>query len=257
MMGITRKHPPITITTFWVDWLLLPIMIAFGFITLRWSLADYRLTRYEYGKSILFSLSLAIPLAINALAWVITGLASLIKEEYYELRVWRIVLFLWTMCSLLGGLLTSIMYMTNDTFSHFNSIAITLGLILVAFIIGFPAFLKIPTGKKADEFSFIWTILIFISTVLLLYGVLQDFPYNFPKLMLAVCFLFFFASGSLEFASKKPIFPWFPRVWKKEEFGKIEEFEKSLPISNLWRIVGFIKIIISIFLIIVFILKLI
>lgn len=32
----------ITITTFWVDWLLFPLVLAGAWLTVRWALADSR-----------------------------------------------------------------------------------------------------------------------------------------------------------------------------------------------------------------------
>ena len=41
--GQMKKPDRITITTYWLDWLLLPIMLGAGWLTFRWAMADFNL----------------------------------------------------------------------------------------------------------------------------------------------------------------------------------------------------------------------
>jgi hypothetical protein len=99
-----KKPDRITITTFWLDWLLLPIMLGAGWLTFRWALADFNLAS-SLGASgtALPPWAVAVPLAVSAIGWVILGLGSLIREEYYEHRIWVAILVVWSLSCLIGA----------------------------------------------------------------------------------------------------------------------------------------------------------
>jgi len=83
------KPGTFTITTFWLDWLLMPIMLAGARLTVRWALADSRqASDLKVGEeSFVPTWAYSIPLFVTAAAWVIAGFGALIKEDYWEMRV--------------------------------------------------------------------------------------------------------------------------------------------------------------------------
>jgi hypothetical protein len=232
-----------TITTFWLDWLLLPIMLLLGWLTLRWALSDLRKASKLRKEKVedLPAWIISFPLMVCAASWVFLGFASLIKEEYWEHRVWCIVLAIWSFSTLIGAGLILI----NLFKRKFNLTAAELlnlvGLILLPIIIGLPAFMEVPTGTKATILSHIWTILLIVCVGCLLKGMIKGFPYNFPRLALAIGMLAFIGLGGIEISSGQSGFPWFSRIWDLQ-LGQAE-FEASLPDPVFgWRVVGAIKL---------------
>jgi len=248
-----KKPDKISVTTYWLDWILLPFMLGLAYLFCRWALLDYNLAYSTFNLGKILSLVVSIPLFIIALTFFIVGFASLIKEEYYELRVWRAVLFIWTLYSIFAGVITLWIYFIAKDIGLFNAVFVTLGFLIVAFVIGFPAFIKMLKGGEINIFSHLWTVLIFLSSLFLGIGVYTGFPFMYVKFGLGFSLLFFFATGCMEAVSKQPVFPWFPRIWKVEEFGKMEEFISSLPKSLIWRIMGIVKLLVSIVIVIIII----
>lgn len=248
-----KKPDKVSITTYWLDWILLPFMLGLAYLFCRWAVLDYNLASNTLNLGKIFSLIATIPLFIIAVTFFIVAFASLIKEEYYELRIWRAVLFIWTVYSFFAGTITLWIYFIVKDINLFKAIFVTLGFLIIAFVIGFPALIKMLKGRKINIFSHLWTILIFLSSLFLGIGVYAGFPFMYVKFGLGFSLLFFFASGCIEAVSKQPVFPWFPRVWKVEEFGKMEEFIGSLPKRFIWRIIGIIKLLVSVVILIIII----
>jgi len=235
-----------TITTFWLDWLLLPIMLILGYLTLRWALVDLKKASKLKKEKIETSPAwiISFPLMICAVSWIILGFASLIKEEYWEHRVWCLALVIWCLCSLIGaGLILINVFKKNFNFSTAELLNF-IGLILLPIIIGFPAFMEIPTGNRAMILSHVWTVLLIVCVGCLLKGMIKGFPYNFPRLALAIGILAFIGLGGIEMDSGQSAFPWFSRIWDLQ-LGQAE-FEASLPDPAIgWQIIGAIKILIG------------
>ncbi len=248
-----KKPDKISVTTYWLDWILLPFMLGLAYLFCRWALLDYNLANSTFNLGKILSLIVSIPLFIIALTFFIVGFASLIKEEYYELRIWRAVLFIWTLYSIFAGVITLWIYFIVEDIGLFKVVFVTSGFLIIAFVIGFPALIRIPEGRKISTFSHLWAILIFLSSLFLGIGVYTGFPFMYVKFGLGFSLLFFFASGCMEAVSKQPVFPWFPRVWKVEEFGKMDEFISSLPKRFIWRIMGIVKLLVSIVIVIIII----
>ena len=99
------KPLKITITSFWFDWLLLPIMLGASWLTLRWALADWHLASElaTAGEVTLPAWAVSMPLFICAASWVVLGFGSLIREEYYEHRIWCAILAIWALSCLFGA----------------------------------------------------------------------------------------------------------------------------------------------------------
>ena len=101
------KPDTFTITTFWLDWLLMPALLAGAWLTIRWALADLKRAPNlpAGGASFAPAWSFSMPLFIAAAAWVIAGFGTLIKEDYWEMRVIFGAFSLWTLCSIVGAVL--------------------------------------------------------------------------------------------------------------------------------------------------------
>jgi len=239
-----EKPTTFTITTFWLDWMLLPIMLILGYLTLRWALVDYKKASKLKKEKVetLPAWIISFPLVISAATWIILGFASLIREEYWEHRVWCLALVIWCLCSLIGaGLILINLFKRKFNFSTAELLNFV-GLILLPIIIGFPAFMEVPTGTRATILSHVWTVLLLVCVGCLLKGMLKGFPYNFPRLALAIGILAFVGLGGIEMDSGQSAFPWFSRIWDLQ-LGQAE-FEASLPDPTMgWHIIGAIKLI--------------
>ncbi|MBN2548390.1 MAG: hypothetical protein JXB15_04485 [Anaerolineales bacterium] len=243
-----RKPEKITITTFWLDWLLLPITLGAGWLTYHWAIADFRLALQASvepgGRAALPPWTVAIPLVVCAVGWVIVGLGSLIREEYYEHRIWVAVLAAWSLSCLLGAVLIGLSFLPEDSNLGLAGVLNLTGLVLTAIMFSLPAFMKVPLGAKAIRFSHQWTVLLAVCTGCLMAGMLLGFPYKFPRFSLGIGAFSFFGLGALETAFSTPAFPWLPRLYDFE-MGQ-DTFFAGLPKSTLWRIEGLIKLVIGI-----------
>lgn len=93
----------ITLTTFWLDWALLPILFFLAWQTLRWAIKDFRMaSKFMEKTQGLPAWSVSLPMIVCAFGWIGLGLASLIREEYYEHRVWCMMLVLPVLLFLFG-----------------------------------------------------------------------------------------------------------------------------------------------------------
>ena len=239
-----RKPEKLTITTFWLDWLLLPITLGAGWLTFRWAMADFRLASSPGGGAVLPPWAVAIPLAVCAVSWVIVGLGSLVREEYYEHRIWVAVLTAWSLSCLIGAVLIGLGFLREDSHLGLAAILNLIGLLLMAMMLSLPAFMEVPLGAKAIRFSRQWTLLLVTCAGCLMAGMLLGFPYNFPRFPLGIGAFSFFGLGALEMAFSTPAFPWLPRLYDLEM--EQETFLAGLPKSNVWRIEGLIKVVVGI-----------
>lgn len=243
----TMTRPPkITIGTFWFDWLLLPIMIGAGWLTARWALADWRLASEwaAAGEVTLPAWAVSVPLFICAASWVVLGFGSLIREEYYEHRIWCAILAIWALSCLFGaGVLLHGMVSGSSDFGAAGLLNAA-GLVATALMLVLPAFMEVPLGDKATRFTRIWTALLAFCVGCLLAGMLLGFPYSFPRFPLGIGAFSFFALGVMEILFAKPAFPWLPRLW---DFNLAQDtFEAGLPQANAWRTEGWGKMVIGI-----------
>ncbi|MBN2146265.1 MAG: hypothetical protein JW726_02710 [Anaerolineales bacterium] len=239
-----RKPEKLTITAFWLDWLLLPITLGAAWLTFRWAMADFRLASSPDGMGALSPWAVAIPLVVCAASWVIVGLGSLIRDEYYEHRIWVTVLIAWSLGCIIGAVLIGLSFLSGGSDLGLAGILSLIGLALMAMMLSLPACIKVPLGAKSARFSHQWTVLLVASTGCLMAGMLLGFPYNFPRFSLGIGAFSFFGLGALEAAFSTPAFPWLPRLYNFK-MGQ-ETFLEGLPKSNMWRIEGLIKLVIGI-----------
>ncbi len=240
-----KKPERITITTFWPDWLLLPIMLGLGWLTFRWALADFRTASSPGANGIPLSpWAVAAPLAVCATGWVILGFGSLIRQEYYEHRIWVAILVVWSLSCLIGAGLIGFSLLQGGNTVGLAGVLSLIGLVLTALMLSLPAFMDVPLGGKAVRFSRQWTALLTACLGCLAAGALLGLPYNFPRFPFGIGALFFFGLGALEATTSTPTFPWLPRLYDLDL--EQDEFLASLPKSDAWRIKGIVKLLIGI-----------
>jgi hypothetical protein len=80
------RPEPFTITTFWADWTVMPLMLGAAWLTLRWALADWRKASRLQAKGAILPGWAVFPLAISAAGFVLLGLSMLVKAPYWEHR---------------------------------------------------------------------------------------------------------------------------------------------------------------------------
>jgi len=239
-----KKPDHVTITTFWLDWVLLPVTFVVGVVTMRWAFRDYNVAKKLLSKEksippFLYSL----PLIITSLAWFIVGPASLIKDEYYEHRIWCGVLALWACACLIGAIVATVNMLMFPKKHVFSAATHTVGLLLVGFSLMFPALIDVPLGHDAVIFSVVWNIIMITCGICFVVGEFKGYPYLFPRIGLAIVLLFFFSAAALEIPISQPVAPWFARLW---DFQMSQgTFESGLPTSIWWRIDGLINLVIG------------
>lgn len=240
-----KRPDRVTSTSFWLDWLLLPIMIGAGWLTLRWALADFDLAAsLGTWHGTLPAWIVSIPLMLCALGWVTLGFGSLIREEYWEHRIWCAILILWSLCCLVGAAVIGFDFLQGNSDFGVAGVLNLVGLVLTALMLYLPSQMQVPLGAEAARFSRIWTALLTVCVGCLLAGLLLGFPYNFPRFPLAIGALSFFGLGALEITTSTPMFPWLPRLYDMEM--EQEAFLAGLPKSNVWRIEGAVKLVVGI-----------
>jgi hypothetical protein len=139
-----KKPDRVTITTFWLDWLLLPIMLGAGWLTFRWALADFNLASSPgAGGTALPPWAVAVPLAVCAVGWVILGFGSLIRQEYYEHRIWIAILTAWSISCLIGAGLIGLSFLQGDSSYGLAGVLSLIGLVLTALMLSLPAFMQV------------------------------------------------------------------------------------------------------------------
>jgi hypothetical protein len=236
-----KKPDRVTITTYWLDWLLLPIMLGTGWLTYRWALADFNLASSPGAGGIaLPPWAVAVPLAVCAVGWVILGFGSLIRQEYYEHRIWVAILMVWSISCLIGAGLIGWSFLRGGSGFGLAGVLCLIGLVLTALMLLLPAFMQVPLGVQAARFSRQWTVLLFACLACLAAGTLLGFPYNYPRFPFGIGALFFFGLGALEVTTSTPTFPWLPRLYDLEM--EQETFLAGLPKSNVWRVEGAVKL---------------
>jgi hypothetical protein len=239
------KPETFTITTFWLDWLLMPIMLAGAWLTVRWALSDSRQathTEIEDG-SFLPAWTFSVPLFIAASAWVIAGLGALIKEDYWEMRVIFVAFLLWTLCCIVGAILLLLIFLRRVRGLGSGGHLSLIGLVLMSVLMILPGLVDYFSPAQVTLVGHAWFVLLAISAGLLAAGMLLGFPYKFPRFPLGLGVLFLIGWGLSEIAFSQASFPWLVRIWRLN-LGM--EYLDAFPISPGWQIVGAIKVLMGI-----------
>jgi hypothetical protein len=229
-----------TITTFWLDWLLVPIMLIVAWLTIRWALADSRkaLNTKVVRESFLPAWTFSIPLFIAAAAWVIAGFGTLIKEDYWEMRVILVAFFLWTICCMIGGALLFLNFLRKCKELGVAGIVNLIGLVLMSLLMILPGLIDYSSPAKVTLVGHVWFVLLMVNVGLFTGGVLLGFPYKFPRFPLGLGIFFLIGWGLSEVAFSQASFPWLVRIWRLH-LGL--EYIEVFPISGGWQIAGAIK----------------
>jgi hypothetical protein len=235
------KPDTFTITTFWLDWLLVPVMLAGAWLTARWALADSRqASKLEAeGKSFISAWAFSIPLLIAAAAWIIAGLGTLIREDYWEMRMIFAAFVLWTLCCIFGAGLVFLGILRKSSWFGAGGILSLLGLALMSLLMFLPGLVDHSSPTNVNLIGHIWFVLLAVSVGLLLGGVILGFPYKFPRFPLGLGAFFLVGWGLSEIAFRQASFPWLVRIWKLH-LGL--EYLDAFPMSAGWQIVGAVKV---------------
>jgi hypothetical protein len=234
-----------TITTFWLDWLLMPIMLAGAWLTARWARADSKQASdmETEGESFVPAWAFSIPLLTAAAAWVIAGLGALIKEDYWEMRVIFVAFLLWILCCMAGAILLFLSFRRKRSSLGKAGNLNLIGLALMSFLMILPGLIDHSSPTNVTLIGHVWFILLAVSVGLLAADMLLGFPYKFPRFPLGLGALFFIGWGLSEVAFRQASFPWLVRIWKLN-LGL--EYLDNFPLSNGWQIAGAIKVLVGI-----------
>jgi hypothetical protein len=233
-----------TITTFWLDWLLMPIMLAGAWLTVRWALADSSQASdmEATGESFVPTWAFSIPLFIASAAWVIAGLGALIKEDYWEMWVIFVAFLLWTLCCLTGAILLFLIFLRKGRHLGAAGVMNLIGLALMFVLMILPGLIEHSDPAHVTLWGHIWFVLLAVSVGLLTGGMLLNFPYKFPRFPLGLGTLFFIGWGLSEVNFRQASFPWLVRIWKRN-LGL--EYLDAFPLSDSWQIAGAVKALIG------------
>jgi hypothetical protein len=234
-----------TITTFWLDWLLVPIMLVGAWLTIRWALADARqASDLEFeAESFIPTWTFSIPLFFAAAAWLIAGFGALIKEDYWEMRVIFVAFLLWTLCCIIGAILLVLTFLIRGRAYGVAGILCLIGLVLMSLLMILPGRIDISSPATVTLMGHIWFILLTVSVGLLLLVMLLGFPYKFPRFPLGLGVLFLIGWGLSEVTFCQASFPWLVRIWKPY-LGLA--YLDAFPISVEWQNAGVIKFLIGV-----------
>ena len=234
------KPDTFTITTFWLDWLLMPLLLAGAWLTVRWALADSRQVpdlEAERDSSVP-AWAVSIPLFIAAAAWVIAGFGTLIKEDYWEMRVILAAFALWTLCCMVGAVLLFLDFLRKGRGFGVAGILNLIGLALMSLLMVLPGLIDHSSLVNVTLVGHIWFLLLAVSVGLLTGGMLLGFPFRFPRFPLGLGVLFLIGWGLSEIAFSQASFPWLVRIWRLR-LGL--EYIDAFPVSVGWQIVGAVK----------------
>ena len=234
------KPDTFTITTFWLDWLLMPIMLIGAWLTIRWALADSKHASKlkAEGESDLPNWFFSIPLFFAAAAWVIAGMGALIKEDYWEMRVIFVAFLLWTLCCILGAILLLIIFLRKGKALGTAGLISLIGLLLMSLLMVLPGCNDPSSPASVTLIGHFWFGLLVISVGLLSAGWILGFGFKFPRFPLGLGVLFLIGWGLSEVAFSQASFPWLVRIWRLD-LGLA--YLDAFPISPAWQIAGAIK----------------
>jgi hypothetical protein len=235
------KPDTFTITTFWLDWLLVPILLGGAWLTIRWALADSKQGSQPQagGAPVLPAWAYAIPLFMAAVAWAIAGLGTLIREDYWEMRVILVAFALWTLCCISGAVLLSLSLLLKGRGLGLAGKLDLIGLALISVLLVLPALIDHTSPDRVTVVGHIWFVLLTVGVGLLTAGTLLGFPLKFPRFPLGLGVLFLIGWGLSEIAFRQASFPWLVRIWRPS-LGLT--YLDGFPQSAGWQIAGAVKL---------------
>lgn len=239
-----KKTSKITITTFWLDWLLFPIVLVAAGLTLQWALSDMSQASNLETWGVMPNWIVSTPLLLSTAAWVIIGLGMLVREEYWEFQMIRIGLISWSICGFMGAGLILLGYTQVNNSFGFSGVLDLIGLLLISLLIVVPAWIDHSSTDKVIRSARVWFVLLAISVGCLMAGMMFGFSYNFTRFPLVIGAFLFFGLGLTEINFRKTSFPWLLRLFQFDIGGR--EYHDNFPESTTWCIIGLIKVLLGI-----------
>ena len=134
-----KRPETFTITTFWMDWLLQPIVLAAVWLTVRWALADASQASTLRTWGAVPAWVVSAPLLVTAVGWLIIGFGMLVKEEYWEFRFISSGLIIWALCCPMGAVLILLGFLRGGSGFGVAGLLNLVGLVLMSLTIVLPA----------------------------------------------------------------------------------------------------------------------
>ena len=240
----TEERTGFTITTFWMDWLLQPLVLGAAWLTVRWVLADMQQAATLGGWTWLPGWTVTIPLFASVVGWLVVGFGTLIKEEVWEFRFICRGLLIWALSCLVGAILIVLSSMPGGGAPAVHALLNLAGLALTALAIVLPAWVNHGSVDGVVRAARGWTVLMLTSAGCLTVGLLQGYPYSFPRLALALGVFFLLGLGLTEVTWQKTSFPWLLRLFQSNAGGR--DYHDQFPTSITWRIEGAAKMVVGI-----------
>jgi hypothetical protein len=165
-------------------------------------------------------------------------MGTLIREDYWEMRVIFAAFVLWTLCCFVGAALVFFDFLRKGGHLGVPGILNLIGLALMSLLMVLPGLIDPSSPSNVTSVGHVWFLLLAVSVGLLTTGTLLGFPFRFPRFPLGLGVLFLIGWGLSEIAFSQASFPWLVRIWRLR-LGL--EYLDAFPISIGWRIAGAVK----------------
>jgi O-antigen/teichoic acid export membrane protein len=238
------KPDTFTITTFWVDWAMMPLMLGAAWLTLRWGLADWRkASQLEARGEILPGWAVFLSLATSAVGFVLLGLSVLVKEPYWEHRgLWAGQMLLLTGC-FIGAVLALLGFLRGGSEFGIAAVSSATGLLLMSVLLVLPALFVNSPPTQYTLAACLWFGLLMVCAGCLTAGMLLGFPYNYARFPLGIAGIYAFGIGLMEIGFKRPGFSHLLYVW---DFRLGLDYVYAGPESTAWQIAGLAKTLLAV-----------
>ena len=235
------RPEPFTITTFWLDWLLMPLLLVGAWLTVRWALADAKHAPDPRAgsRSAIPAWAFSVPLFVAAAAWAVAAFGTLIREDYWEMRVICGAFALWTLSCIVGAVLLFLAFLRRDRRLGIAGVLNLIGLALISVLLVLPGLIDYTSRDRVTAIGHVWFALLAVSVGLLAAGTLMGFPYRFPRFPLGLGMLFLFGWGLSEIAFRQTSFPWLIRMWR---LCLGLDYIEAFPVSAGWQVAGAVKV---------------
>jgi hypothetical protein len=233
-----------TITTFWGDWTVMPLMLGAAWLTLRWALADWRkASRLQAKEATLPGWAVFLPLAISAAGFALLGLSMLVKEPYWEHRgLWAGQMLL-VLCCFIGAGLILLSFVRGGSGFGTAGVLNAIGLLLTSLLLVLPALFVDSPPTQYTLAAYLWFGLLVVCVGCLMGGLLLGFPYNFARFPLGITSIYAFGLGLIEIGFKRSSFSSLLYVW---DFRLGLDYIYAGPESTRWQIAGLAKVLLAI-----------
>jgi hypothetical protein len=238
------RPEPFTVTTFWGDWTVMPLMLGAAWLTLRWALADWRkASRLQAKEATLPGWAVFLPLAISAAGFALLGLSMLVKEPYWEHRgLWVGQMLLLSGC-FIGAALILLGFLRRGSRFGIAGVLSAIGLLLMSALLVLPALFVDSPSAQYTVAAYLWFGLLVACAACLTAGIFLGFPYNFAWFPLGIAIIYAFGLGLMEIGFKRPSFSSLLYLW---DFHLGLDYIYAGPESTAWQIAGLAKVLLAI-----------